>query len=150
MSGAIVGESARWGDRRREPPYTRDVEWTRERRRLLTSYFPQRTGTLLAQLTQAGLYPKVAAPELSPEGGAIGLVREGDRIRIDIPNRTIAVLVDDTELEQRRSAMVARGPNAFKPERDRPVSPALVAYSLMTTSAAQGAVRDVTQLDGRG
>jgi dihydroxy-acid dehydratase len=97
----------------------------------------------------SGLSIGHVSPEAA-EGGAIGLVQEGDRIRIDIPNRTIDVRVDDTELEQRRSAMVARGPNAFKPERDRPVSPALVAYSLMTTSAAQGAVRDVTQLDGRG
>jgi hypothetical protein len=72
IEGAIVGESARWGDRRREPPYTRDVEWMRERQRLLTTYFPQRTGILLGQLTQAGLYPQVAAPEFSPEGGAIG------------------------------------------------------------------------------
>jgi len=66
---AVVGESARWGDRRREPPYTRDVEWVRERNRLTTAFFPQRTGVLLSQLTVAGLYPKVKAPELSQPGG---------------------------------------------------------------------------------
>jgi hypothetical protein len=52
---AIVGESARWGDADREPPYTRDVEWEAERRRLLTEYFPYRTDVLIAQLTAAGL-----------------------------------------------------------------------------------------------
>lgn len=53
---AIVGESARWGDAKHEPPYTRDVEWTQERNRLLTQYFPQRTAILIQQLTAAGLY----------------------------------------------------------------------------------------------
>jgi dihydroxy-acid dehydratase len=95
----------------------------------------------------SGLSIGHVSPEAA-EGGNIGLVQEGDRIRIDIPNRTIAVLVDDNELDRRRSTMVAHGPNAFKPERSRPISPALVAYSLMTTSAAQGAVRDVRQLAG--
>jgi dihydroxy-acid dehydratase len=97
----------------------------------------------------SGLSIGHVSPEAA-EGGDIGLVQEGDRIRIDIPSRTIAVLVDDSELDRRRSAMVGRGQAAFKPERERPISPALVAYSLMTTSAAQGAVRDVSQLTGRG
>jgi hypothetical protein len=68
---AVVGESARWGDRRREPPYTRDVEWARERDRLLNSFFPQRTGIFLSQLTQGGLYPSLAAPEFDRHGGAV-------------------------------------------------------------------------------
>ncbi len=68
---AIVGESARWGDRRREPPYTRDVEWIREQNRLLTSFFPQRTGIFLGQLKQAGLYPAVEAPVFNRHGGAV-------------------------------------------------------------------------------
>ncbi|MBN1609532.1 MAG: dihydroxy-acid dehydratase [Polyangiaceae bacterium] len=91
----------------------------------------------------SGLSIGHVSPEAA-EGGNIGLVQEGDRIRIDIPSRTIAVLVDDGELDRRRSQAT------FKPERDRPISPALVAYSLMTTSAAQGAVRDVNQLAGSG
>jgi dihydroxy-acid dehydratase len=95
----------------------------------------------------SGLSIGHVSPEAA-EGGNIGLVEEGDRIRIDIPSRTIAVLVDDSELDRRRSAMIARGVNAFNPERNRPISPALVAYSRMTTSAAQGAVRDVKQLAG--
>ena len=66
---AIVGESARWGDRRREPPYTRDVEWIREQKRLLETFFPQRTAILLSQLREAGLYPAIEAPAFSQEGG---------------------------------------------------------------------------------
>jgi dihydroxy-acid dehydratase len=93
----------------------------------------------------SGLSIGHVSPEAA-EGGAIGLVEEGDRIRIDIPARTIDVLVDEKTLATRRQAMLARGKDAFRPNRDRTVSAALKAYALMTTSAAQGAVRDVTQL----
>ncbi len=86
----------------------------------------------------------------SPEaaaGGAIGLVRNGDRIRIDIPNRTIDVLVSDEELAKRRAEQDAKG---WKPVEARPrkVSAALKAYALLATSADKGAVRDVSQLGG--
>ena len=85
----------------------------------------------------------------SPEaaaGGAIGLVRDGDRIRIDIPNRTINVLVSDEELAQRRAEQDAKG---WKPAQPRPrkVSAALKAYAKLVTSADKGAVRDVSLLD---
>ena len=86
---------------------------------------------------------------VSPEaggGGAIGLVEEGDRIRIDIPGRRIDVLVDVATLGKRRAAMEGRGADAWRPNRDRKVSEALRAYALMTTSAARGAVRDLSQL----
>ncbi len=53
---AILGESARWGDADREPPYTRDVEWAEERRRLTEEYFPTRTDELIGQLRDAGLW----------------------------------------------------------------------------------------------
>ncbi len=86
---------------------------------------------------------------LSPEaaeGGLIGLVEDGDRIRIDIPSRSISLLVDDTILSQRRSAMLARGSEAWKPaKRTRKVSMALKAYAALTTSAARGAVRVVPE-----
>jgi dihydroxy-acid dehydratase len=86
---------------------------------------------------------------LSPEaaeGGLIGLVEDGDRIRIDIPARSISLLVDDAILAQRRSAMLARGPEAWKPaKRTRKVSMALKAYAALTTSAARGAVRIVPE-----
>ena len=53
---AILGESARWGDTDRATPYTRDVEWAEERRRLMEEFFPARTEVLIQQLTAAGLY----------------------------------------------------------------------------------------------
>ncbi|OGB74864.1 MAG: dihydroxy-acid dehydratase, partial [Burkholderiales bacterium RIFCSPLOWO2_12_FULL_67_210] len=81
----------------------------------------------------------------SPEaaaGGAIGLVRNGDRIRIDIPNRSINVLVSDDELVQRRSEQDAKGWKPALP-RKRKVSAALKAYALLAMSADKGAVRDL-------
>jgi dihydroxy-acid dehydratase len=85
----------------------------------------------------------------SPEaaaGGAIGLVRNGDKIRIDIPNRTIDVLLSDEELDERR---VEQDKLGWKPVKERPrkVSSALKAYALLTTSADKGAVRDLSKLD---
>jgi dihydroxy-acid dehydratase len=80
-------------------------------------------------------------------GGTIALVEEGDRIRIDIPNRRIDLVVDEKKLQERRKAMSARGADAYRPNRDRTVSLALKAYALMTTSASRGAVRDLTQLE---
>ncbi|MEG1203273.1 MAG: dihydroxy-acid dehydratase, partial [Comamonas sp.] len=85
----------------------------------------------------------------SPEaaaGGAIGLVKNGDLIRIDIPNRTIDVLVSDEELAKRREAQAALGWKPVKP-RPRKVSTALKAYAKLVTSADKGAVRDVSLLD---
>ncbi len=84
---------------------------------------------------------------VSPEaaaGGAIGLVEDGDRIEIDIPNRTIRLAVEDAELARRRARMEGKGPEAWKPAgRQREVSAALKAYAAMTTSADTGAVRRV-------
>ena len=78
----------------------------------------------------------------------IALVEEGDIIEIDIPKRRIHLAVGDEELEQRRATMLARGAAAWKPtSRQRPVSTALRAYAAMTTSAARGAVRDVSQVE---
>jgi dihydroxy-acid dehydratase len=96
----------------------------------------------------SGLSIGHVSPEAA-EGGAIGLVEEGDRIKIDIPARTVDLLVTPEELERRRQAMNARGREAWRPNRDRTVTPALQAYALMTTSAARGAVRDVARLKAR-
>ncbi|WP_017758232.1 dihydroxy-acid dehydratase [Pseudacidovorax intermedius] len=85
----------------------------------------------------------------SPEaaaGGAIGLVRTGDRIRIDIPNRSIDVLLSDEELAKRRAEQDAKGWKPAKP-RPRKVSAALKAYALLATSADKGAVRDLSKLE---
>ncbi len=95
----------------------------------------------------SGLSIGHASPEAA-EGGAIGLVEEGDIIEIDIPNRTIRVVLGDNELAERRATMELKGPDAWKPgKRDRKVSNALKAYAAMTTSASRGAVRDVSQLE---
>jgi dihydroxy-acid dehydratase len=94
----------------------------------------------------SGLSIGHVSPEAG-EGGAIGLIEEGDRIRIDIPARRIDVQVDAATLARRRAAMEARGADAWRPNRDRVVSEALRGYALMTTSAARGAVRDLTQLE---
>jgi dihydroxy-acid dehydratase len=94
----------------------------------------------------SGLVIGHASPEAA-EGGAIGLVEEGDMIDIDIPNRTIGLRVTDAELAARRAAMEAKGADAWQPvNRERYVSQALQAYAALTTSADRGAVRDLSQL----
>ena len=97
----------------------------------------------------SGLSIGHASPEAA-DGGAIGLVEEGDTIEIDIPNRRIHLAVSDEDLALRRKAMEAKGDAAWKPvNRERVVSAALQAYALMTTSADKGAVRDITQIQRR-
>jgi dihydroxy-acid dehydratase len=94
----------------------------------------------------SGLSIGHVSPEAA-EGGAIGLVEDGDTIEIDIPNRKIDLAIPTAELARRRDAMTAKGDKAWQPEsRDRKVSPALQAYAAFTTSAARGAVRDVKQV----
>ena len=89
------------------------------------------------------------SPEAA-EGGTLALIDEGDRIRIDIPQRRMDLLVDAGLLEVRREKMLARGHDAWKPVgRNRKVSRALEAYALLTTSAARGAVRDLDRAEGR-
>ncbi|MCJ8355591.1 dihydroxy-acid dehydratase, partial [Novacetimonas hansenii] len=88
------------------------------------------------------------SPEAA-EGGIIGLLEEGDTIEIDIPNRILRTTVTDAELAARRDRMEERGDRAWQPDRKRTVSVALQAYSALTTSAARGAVRDVSQLGRR-
>jgi len=98
----------------------------------------------------SGLSIGHASPEAA-EGGAIGLVEEGDLIEIDIPRRIIHLAIADSEMARRRAAMESTGGAAWRPavERRRLVSRALQAYALMATSAATGAVRDLDQLQRR-
>ncbi|CAA0092296.1 dihydroxy-acid dehydratase [Zhongshania aliphaticivorans] len=120
-----------------------------------TSYIKSKgLGKVCALLTDgrfsggtSGLSIGHASPEAAA-GGAIGLVEQGDIIRIDIPNRGINVLVDEGELNKRRKAMDAKGADGWKPVKERPrkVSAALKAYAKMVTSADTGAVRDISQL----
>ncbi|MCA0892673.1 dihydroxy-acid dehydratase [Microbulbifer agarilyticus] len=85
---------------------------------------------------------------VSPEaagGGNIGLVQDGDLVRIDIPKRLIEVDIPEAELHRRREAMNAKGAQGWKPVQQRPrkVSRALKAYALLATSADKGAVREI-------
>jgi dihydroxy-acid dehydratase len=94
----------------------------------------------------SGLSIGHVSPEAA-EGGVIGLVQEGDRIEIDIPHRRISLLVSKEGLAVRRRDMEAKGELAWQPEhRERSVSTALRAYAALTTSAARGAVRDLSQI----
>jgi dihydroxy-acid dehydratase len=89
------------------------------------------------------------SPEAA-EGGELALIEDGDTIMIDIPNRQIALAVDDGELERRRQAMRAREDGGWKPlSRKRTVSRALRAYAALARSAAFGAVRDPSLVEGR-
>ena len=90
----------------------------------------------------SGLSIGHVSPEAA-EGGNIGLIKEGDIIEIDIPNRSINVALSDQELSARRDQMVAKGEGAWAPEeeRKRKVSRALRAYASLVTNASQGAVR---------
>jgi dihydroxy-acid dehydratase len=92
----------------------------------------------------SGLSIGHVSPEAA-EGGTIGLVESGDRIEIDIPARSIKLIVSDEELARRRAAMDQKGKDAWKPAqpRKRNVTMALKAYAALTTSAARGAVREV-------
>ena len=89
----------------------------------------------------SGLSIGHVSPEAA-EGGTIGLVREGDRIEIDIPNRSIHLAVDDAEIAKRREEQDEKGWTPAEP-RKRKVTAALKAYAALTTSAAKGAVRKV-------
>jgi len=122
-----------------------------------TSYLKSKgLGKVCALLTDgrfsggtSGLSIGHASPEAA-EGGAIGLVEEGDTIEIDIPGRRINLAVSDDTLSARRAAMNLKGEHAWHPGgRARVVSKALQAYALMATSAAKGAVRDISQLRGQ-
>jgi len=92
----------------------------------------------------SGLSIGHVSPEAA-EGGTIGLVESGDRIEIDIPARTIKLMVSDEELARRRADMQDKGKNAWRPAqpRKRRITTALKAYAALTTSAARGAVREI-------
>ncbi|HCI02422.1 MAG TPA: dihydroxy-acid dehydratase, partial [Oceanospirillaceae bacterium] len=121
-----------------------------------TSYLKSKgLGKVCALLTDgrfSGGTSGLSIGHVSPEaagGGNIALIEAGDMIRIDIPNRSIDVMVSDDELAARRAAMEAKGKNAWQPaaERPRKVTSALKAYGKMATSADKGAVRDISKLD---
>jgi dihydroxy-acid dehydratase len=113
-----------------------------------TSYIKSmHLGTQCALLTDgrfSGGTSGLSIGHVSPEaaaGGAIALIRNGDSIEIDIPNRTIELQVGEEVLEARRRQELIKGSSAFMPQRQRRISQALRAYALFATSADKGAVR---------
>jgi dihydroxy-acid dehydratase len=114
-----------------------------------TSYIKsRRLGEQCALITDgrfSGGTSGLSIGHISPEaadGGAIGLIKDGDMIRIDIPSRTVDVLLDQEELDRRRKQADA-SPEGWKPRRDRSVTKALKAYASMVSSADRGAIRIV-------
>ncbi|MFT5498355.1 MAG: hypothetical protein ACI9TH_003766, partial [Kiritimatiellia bacterium] len=91
IEGAIVCESARWGDTKRAIPYTRDAEWATERDRLYNDYFPRRSDVVKGFLRGANLYPGVDAPSFSKHGG---VVASGQSLLIAANNSTIYYTLD--------------------------------------------------------
>ncbi len=115
-----------------------------------TSYLKsKKLGTSCALVTDgrfSGGTSGLSIGHVSPEAaaqGPIGLIEDGDTIVIDIPRRRIEIGVDERTLDARRSAMNARKDDAWKPKRDRRVTPALQAYAALTTSADRGGVRRI-------
>lgn len=96
----------------------------------------------------SGLSIGHASPEAAA-GGAIALIEAGDKIKIDIPNRSIDVVLEEGVLNSRREAMEQKGKQAWKPaeHRERKVSSALKAYAMLATSADKGGVRNLDMLD---
>ncbi|MEX0641990.1 MAG: lamin tail domain-containing protein, partial [Pirellulales bacterium] len=96
---AVVAESARWGDAKREPPYTRDVEWVAERNRIVNSYIPARSGIVLNQFLADGLYPTVAAPDYTVDGTPQhgGAVETTDSIGVTTPTGTAYYTTDGSD-----------------------------------------------------
>ena len=112
-----------------------------------TSYIKSRhLGEKCALITDgrfSGGTSGLSVGHISPEaadGGAIGLIRDGDMIRIDISTRALEVVLDDKELERRRKE-ADKDPLGWKPQREREVSKALKAYASMVSSADRGAIR---------
>ncbi len=90
---AVVGESARWGDAKREPPFTR-ADWLNAVNNVLNNYLPQRSAVVLNQLRTAGLYPNVTAPSFNQHGGPI---TNGFPLTMSAPAGTIYFTLDGSD-----------------------------------------------------
>ena len=96
---AVVAESARWGDSKREPPYTRDVEWVAERNRIVGTFFPNRRELFLSQLRADNLFPSFSAPTLNLNGAAQngGQFSAGSLLSFTATNGQIYFTLDGTD-----------------------------------------------------
>ena len=115
-----------------------------------TSYLKSKNlGSACALVTDgrfSGATSGLSIGHVSPEaagGGLIGLVQDGDKVEIDIPARSINLLVSDAELKTRLEKENAKGKKGFQPNRDRKVSKALQAYGCLAASADTGAIREL-------
>jgi hypothetical protein len=107
IDGAMVGESARWGDQHAAIPYTRDEHWRVERDRLLNYWIPNRSSNVLQQFRTAGLYPSVAAPHFNQHGGEIV---SGFRLTITVPTGAIYYTINGLDPRQTNQAVFYSGP----------------------------------------
>ena len=119
-----------------------------------TSYIKSRNlGKACALITDgrfSGGTSGLSIGHISPEaaaGGAIGLVRDGDIIEINIPNRSIHLKITDSELAKRNAEEIAKGPDKYKPHRDRQVSKSLQRYACHVSSADMGATISITNYE---
>ena len=112
---AIVAESARWGDSKRSRPYTRDVEWIRERNRLVNSWFPRRSNTVISQWRKKDLYPEAEAPTFSindqPQHG--GKVSSTDSLTLTLSEDAGAIIYFTTDGSDPRLPQTPEAQPAF-------------------------------------
>jgi PKD repeat protein len=109
----MVLEAARWGDVRREPPYTREGEWSNELNWLLRTWFPNRSSRVLQQLRSARLYPTLAAPEFSRHGGEVA---PGFSLSMSLPgggNGTIYYTTDGSDPRTYGSGELSASASAY-------------------------------------
>ena len=110
--GAVVAESARWGDSKRTAPLTRNKEWVTELTRIFNSFIPQRTGILITQLKAKNLYPSVAAPTLTPFGGTVDA---GSSATLAAPSGDLYYTVDGTDPRLQGGALAPAARQATGP-----------------------------------
>ena len=96
---AVVAESARWGDAKKEPPFRRDTEWVAERDRIMKTYFPRRFSNFMSQLRADKLFPTFSAPGLAIDGApqSGGPIRMGGLLTLTATNGTIYFTLDGTD-----------------------------------------------------
>lgn len=99
ISTAMVAESARWGDSKREPPFTRDVHWVNERNRVTNSWMPGRHTVILNQFRADGLYPRVVAPVINLNGAPRhgGVIAPSDAVTLTAPAGMIYYTTDGSD-----------------------------------------------------
>jgi hypothetical protein len=126
IESAILGESARWGDHQRAAmPYTRDVEWTTERNRLLTEFFPARPDHVISQLRVHGLYPSIDPPVFNQHGGEVAIGFDLEMTGLG----TVYYTIDDSDPRESWTG------NALRPS----ISPSLsrLKHALWKTASGQ-------------